>query len=242
MFEETNPHATDESADWSADEPTRSVWYWPLVMASSAALLSLTGWLVLRPTPAETVTLAGILAKLEESKTLHLQLLKGSKTQDVWVKTRTLLRRDLTQNEYQVDDGQVLWTVRLDENRVTRAPSAYFAPESSELNVLGLIGIAHPQVQANLLARRPDEQAAQADAVSYRFLAPAGVGHPAMEIEVVVKASDRMLRSLRLKTVQPSGVARTLQLRVAAVNEPLDDDLFVIADTLTEDGHDPSAN
>ena len=231
-FDESYSDVTDEAAD----EPSRSAWFRPLLIAGVAVLLLVAGWFGLRTTAAEAETLGEVLAKLNDVQTLHLQLVQDSKTQDVWVKNGTRLRRDLTPREYQVDDGKVLWTVCREENRVTRAPSAYFRPQSLGLDLLSLIDVTHPQVQINLLASRPVERIAQADAVSYRFLVPAGVGHPSMEVEAVVQASDQMPRSLRLKTVQASGVARIRLLQVAAVNDPLGDEMFAIADTLTEDG------
>lgn len=234
VFEEAESIATDDFADESADEPRRSRWFWPLLIAMAMTLLLIARWLILRNSPVQVETLADVLAKLNDVQTLHLQLQQGSKTNEVWVQTRARLRRDLEPNEYQVDDGQALWTVRRDEYRVTRDPSAYFTPPTSELNVLSLIGVTHPQVQINLLARRSTEKTAQADAISYRFQAPAGVGHPAMEIEAVARSSDRMLQSLRLKTVQPSGITRTYHLRVVAVDEPVDDELFAIPEEWIE--------
>lgn len=237
-FEEADSIATDDYADESADEPSRSAWFWPLLIASVAILSLVVAWFTLRTPPVPVETLGDVLAKLNDVQTLHLQLAQGSKTQDVWVKNGSRLRRDLTPNEYQVDDGKVLWTVRRDENRVTRASSAYFAPPTSELNILSLLGVTHPQVQLNLLASRPVEKTAQADAISYRFQAPAGVGQPAMEIEAVVQVSDRMLRSLRFKTVQPSGITRTCMLHVIAVNEAIDDDRLAIPEEWIEDGRE----
>ena len=238
VFEEAHAIATDEFAEESADEPNRSPWFWPLLIASVAALLLVAGWFTLRTPPVQAETLADVLTKLNDVQTLHLQWQQGSKTQEVWVQTHARVRRDLTPNEYEVDDGKVLWTVRRDDNRVTRAPSAYFAPPTSELNILSLIGVTHPQVQINLLASRPVEKTTQADTIRYRFQAPAGVGQPAMEIEAVVQVSDRMPRTLRLKTVHPSGITRTYQLRVITVNQPVDDDLFTIPEELIEDGRE----
>ncbi|HUU21684.1 MAG TPA: VIT and VWA domain-containing protein, partial [Phycisphaerae bacterium] len=81
-------------------------------------------------------------------------------------------------------------------------------------------------------AERVRRDGAQCDV--YRLELPAKTG--TIRVEAVADAGTGLLRSLEAVTERGGRVEPIARLRVVEVNAPVDEDLFVVGDTLTEDG------
>ena len=206
-----------------------------LAVCAAAAIL-VASWFFLPTGKEADVTLGAVLAKLSQAESIHLTVVAQGKQSDVWVKQASRLRWNRPDGTYQIDDGKQLWVVDEKANQATSQPSVYFGKNRSGLNWLRILGLNEPKGLEDVLANRPTEQITSDGVLCdvYRWTATSGEGK--LQCEALVDAQEQALRSLAAGILRDGRVQPHSSIVVAATNQPVAEELFVIADTLTVDG------
>ncbi|HUT94170.1 MAG TPA: VIT domain-containing protein [Thermoguttaceae bacterium] len=207
-----------------------------LAGAAAAAVLA-AAWLWSSTSPSDSAVAFGeVLQNVIEADTLHLEITRDGKTGQVWAKRPQQLRWDEGGGRYKIAKGEKLWVVDEGANRATSQASPYFHADQPGTNVLDLLELPGEPDRESLLRARPVDQVRREgrDCELYRIEWPTAQGR--IRIEALADRGTRLLRSLEATAVTRD-VGRPIgRLTVLAVNEPVDEDLFVVGDTLTEDG------
>ncbi|MHB8954750.1 MAG: VIT domain-containing protein [Pirellulaceae bacterium] len=204
--------------------------------ASAAALVLFASWYFVRLDEQNHDKLEIAFVNLSNAQSLHLTLVQHGQPTDVWFGQPHRLRKNLSDGAYQIDDGQQLWEINEGENQAIPRASVYFRADQPGFDVLRLVDITQPQEQAELLAARPRERVAANGTLCdvYRWISPSS--ERPLQVEALVRASDKMLHSLRTHAIHEGRTQLVSELSVTAVNLPIDENLFKISDTLTLDG------
>ncbi|MHB8861540.1 MAG: VIT domain-containing protein [Pirellulaceae bacterium] len=204
--------------------------------ASAAALVLFASWYFVRLDEQNHDKLEIAFVNLSNAQSLHLTLVQHGQPTDVWFGQPHRLRKNLSDGAYQIDDGQQLWEINEGENQAIPRASVYFRADQPGFDVLRLVDITQPQEQAELLAARPRERVAANGTLCdvYRWISPSS--ERPLQVEALVRASDKMLHSLRTHAIHEGRTQLVSELSVTAVNLPIDENLFKISDTLTVDG------
>ena len=204
---------------------------WRTVAATIALAIGSTLWFM-ASSDDSSLAFGAVLRRLGEAETLHLEITRDGESDDVWVKRPGQLRWNHADGTYRIAHGPRQWHVNEQENRATLHPAAYFGGETPTLDALALLDLPTLEQPGKLRARQPVEQVKR-DGKSlwmYRFDAPSAKGK--IHIEAAVDADTLALRWLRAECEAKPPVT----LAVRAVSEPVDEELFVVGKTLTEDG------
>ncbi len=204
--------------------------------AAAAALAMLASWFFVQRDGETGPQLEVVLARLSQAESLHLQLVRDGTSSDIYTRRPTQLRWNLPDGTYRIDDGQHLWQVDEQANRAVSEPSQFFAAAPSGLDALRLMDVIDPQLRQALLALRPAEQVTTEGIVCDVYRWPTDSVTSDMHMVAYVAAQDNLLRSLEITVGGAGRNVSSCKLAVAAVNPPLDEQLFRIADTLTADG------
>ncbi len=155
----------------------------------------------------------------------------------VWVHGGKL-RRNLPDGTCQIARDGKAWLVDEKANRASLQPSSPFRGAAGEL-VLALLDLPAAQVadkQKELLATRPAERVTRdgrpLELYRWQTTGPDGI----LRIEAVVDAKTQLLESIESLRVRGERTEPICRVAVIARDKPVDEDLFVVGDTLTEDG------
>ncbi|NQT36787.1 MAG: hypothetical protein HQ581_04820, partial [Planctomycetes bacterium] len=137
---------------------------------------------------------------------------------------------------YRIAHGSTLWNIDEKANRAASQSVSYFRGQKSGVDPLALFGLAIPKESEDLLTQRPveqvDHQGVECDVYRAQWPTPKGTIH----LEVLAGAEDHTLRRLEASVDRDGTLESIGQIDVVAVDEPVDETLFVVGDTLTEDG------
>ena len=169
---------------------------------------------------------------------MELQVTQDGKTGEAWVQGRKL-RRNLPDGTYQIARDDKSWLVDEKANRAAVRHSDLFRGEAGQVDLLALLDFPVDQLadkQKQLLASQPAEQVTRdGRAVDiYRWDNAGEDG--TLRIEAVVDAKTQLLQSLESLRVRGERTEPICRLAVIARDKPVNEDLFVVGDTLTEDG------
>ena len=202
-----------------------------------AASLVVGAWLASRVSSTEAADFGAVLAKTSSAKTLQLKLTRDGKTSEVWVRGRQL-RCNLPDGTYQVARDGKAWLVDEKANRASSRTAAYFQGDTGGVDLLALLDLPPETKRKELLAARPTGRETRdgREVDVYRWET---TGQDArVQIDAVVDAKTQVLRSiqsLRIRDKQPEPWP-VCNLVLVARDKPVNEDLFVVGDTLTEDG------
>ncbi len=210
---------------------------WAMATAAAVILVAVSFWASNgsnRPAP----TLGAVLEDITRAKTLRLKLTEGQTTAAVWVgrEPQRLRWDDGREGIYRIAHGSTLWDIDEKANRAASQPVSYFRGQESGVDPLALFGLAIPKESENLLSTTPvervDHQGVECDV--YRAEWPGAEG--TIHLEVLAGADDHTLRRLEASAERDGTLELIGRVDVMAVDEPVDEALFVVGDTLTEDG------
>jgi predicted Zn-dependent protease len=213
-----------------------------LTMRISAALLATAAAVAMLVSPWSTTPVSGalpfseVLAVLREAQTLHLRLSQHEKTAEVWIRRPGLVRREQSPQRYDIAAGSRLWQIDESTNTVTSGDSPWFRSPEQQIDLLALLDVGVDDASP-LLKATPVEQVAYAGRSCdvYRAVLPATNGP--VEIEAFADAKTHELASLFARRPGDAREGPPLaELHLVAINAPAEDDKFVVAKTLTEDG------
>jgi ferritin-like metal-binding protein YciE len=206
------------------------------LLAAMAALL--IAWFNFGPSNAvgSATPFSEVLANLRTSHTLELKVTKDGQASQVWVRAPGLVRWEDSPTKYRIAAGSRLWEIDETTNTAVERDSPWFLEADRHVDLLGLLNVGIRDAQP-LLDARPVEEARYAgrDCLVYRVDLPTAGRR--IEIEAFADASTKQLAAI---VAWPRGERRAgaplAELELIAVNAPVDEDKFVVAKTLTEDG------
>jgi len=210
---------------------------WRALAATAAAATLVAAWLWSpAPTPETSVALGTVLENLANAKTLHLSVTMAGKTAEVWATKANYLRWNNPDGTYQIARGSRLWLVDEKANRAASQACTFFRGEKPKLDTLALLGLPEPKDRQRLLESRPLKRVRHdgldCDLYRVEFTAPQGK----VRIEALVDPATQVLRALETEVDRDGKVEPLAKLTVLGVDQPVQEELFVVGDTLTEDG------
>ncbi|MHC4176708.1 MAG: VIT domain-containing protein, partial [Planctomycetota bacterium] len=212
----------------------------PISAAAAAAIAVVTCfWSATRADDA--VEFGKVLENISEADTVHLKISRDGKAGQLWAKQAEQARPDRLRwnhpdGTYSIARGNRLWLVDEKANRATSRPSPYFREDQPGLDLLALLDLPAKDSRKSLLSARPKEQVKRdgRQCNVYRMEVAAREGE--IRIEALVDTGTGMLRTLKTTTRRDGRVQPATVLDVLAVDKPVDESLFLVGDTLTEDG------
>jgi len=177
-----------------------------------------------------------VLERTAGVETLKLKIVRQGKTSEVFARHPQQLRWNDPDGTYRIARGSQAWQVDEKANRATPVRVAYFAGEAGPLDLLALVSLPAEIGAGRLAAARPVEQFVRdgQSCLRYRIEAPCQEGK--VQLEAVVDAGTQMLDWLEVKHDRGGRVEPLARLEVVSLGQPVAEELFVVGDTLTEDG------
>ena len=217
------------------------VWNGRWVVIAVAALVVCVGFFF-SPLTQEKPALAfgEVLAKVAAADTLHLQLTRDGKTDEVWIRQPGQMRWQEDPARYRIVQGSRLWRIDEEENVAADEDSPYFDGVDSHFDILQLLQVDPTDATAAKFQRRPSGQTRRdgKDCYVYQLQLPgeAGAANADVSIEALVEIETNELRWLETKVRRDGRFVPAGEIRVLALNRPIDDEKFVVGTQLTEDG------
>lgn len=181
-------------------------------------------------------SLGAALHQAAVSDTLHLQITRANLSGEAWAKQPGLLRWDRSDGTYEIASGRRLWQVDEQQNRAASQPSPYFHDSALGLDLLDLLEVPENQREVIRRARPVEQTEREGDSINvYRTRFSSG-SEGSFELEAVVDSKGRAVRSLVKRAIRDGGPEIVAEIELLAMNAPVDEEKFVVSDTLTEDG------
>jgi len=212
-----------------------------LAAAAAAAVIVVTCFWP-ADTGGEASQFGKVLENVAQADVVHLKITRDGKAGELWVRRPeqadqpSQLRWNHADGTYTIAHGKRLWLVDEKANRAAPGPSPYFREDRSGLDLLALLDLPAEGDRQGLLGARPAEKVERDGRTCdvYRMEVAAADGE--LRIEALVDTRTRMLRTVETTTRRDGRVRPITTLDVLEVDKPVDDSLFIVGDTLTEDG------
>ena len=212
------------------------VFAWRALAGSAAAAVLAASFFFVRGPAGDAATAFGkVLDNVANAKSLQVEVtLDGKKTQ-LWAGGGRL-RWNQPDGTYQIARGDRVWSVDEKANRAASRPAQYFRGEKGGLDPVRLLALADEKGRELLDQAQPKERAklGEVECLVYRAEAPGPQG--VIFWEAYVDPDSLMLRSLQASCKRGGKLVSLAAVQIVAVDKNLNEDLFVVGDTLTEDG------
>jgi hypothetical protein len=208
-------------------------------LALSAAVALLAVWLnPFAPQVAGgSIPFSKVMEELRGASTLHLQLEKGGQTSEILVRVPGLVRKQDSPQRYQIAAGSRWWKIDEAENTVSEGDSPWFLSLDKQIDLLKLLEVGVKDATP-LLVARPYQRTTYGgrDCYAYRVDLPGEQGR--VHVEAFAEVTNNQLVGITARDVaDEKGAKQPLaELRLVAVNQPMADEQFAVAKSLTEDG------
>jgi hypothetical protein len=174
-------------------------------------------------------TFGEVIRTVQKAKSLKLNLKQNGRSQQVLVSGKDSLRLVESANRYQIAKGEKLWRVDERTKRFNIDKATFFNADG--LNLFELIGITIDLQDATELEATTSPEV---DGWIYRLTGKRGSQD--VDIEAVVAKNNGYLRSIRVLSIEDNAEPFVIcELAVESFDEVLDESMFVVAKTLTED-------
>ena len=237
-----------------ANEPaSRSSLWSTLVLAVVLGVAAVSLWMTQQANSVVSpMALASVLDDVASADSLRIEARLEGALQEIVVKQPGKARWQVDETHYRVLDGTRLWRVDEDDNTARLEPVAVHGTTrrgsdgetggtSQRIGLLNLLGV-HVSDRRELVRAMPVKQD-EVEGVPcsfYEATVAANVGGDVagdVRIEAVVETRSRKVRSL---TVWPAGrverQAPIADVRLLALNAPVNEEQFVVAKSLSQDG------
>ena len=209
------------------------------LLAVSSIAAGIMSWIFFAPSDSvvASVSFSQVLNELRAANSLQFQLSQSGKSVDVWVRAPGLVRREESPQRYQIAAGSRMWQVDEIENTVIESESTWFLNPDESVDLLELLDVGITDGSA-LLNARPKQtiQRDGRDLLVYRVALPGRDKRVAVE----ALADAKTLQLVELVAWADDGNQRRgpplAEMRLVAINPPVNDEKFVVAKSLTEDG------
>jgi Flp pilus assembly protein TadD len=211
---------------------------WRMVAATSAAILLIVAGIWSSNLARAPWTLGDVLDNLANARSVHFNLTVADRSGEAWATHSKQMRWNYADGTYRIAQDKSMWLIDESANQAVFQPCAFFRAEKSGLDSLALVGLTDEKNRAQVLSSRPVEEVEQdgAKCYCYRVEIVSIEVKRIMHVEAVVDAATRMLRSLETRVDRDGRIEPVAKLTVLGLNEPVKEELFVVGDTLTEDG------
>jgi hypothetical protein len=228
----TDPRHTDSGA-------RRMLLARTFVSVSAVAIAAMAGIVFL--TSDSFASLGDSLNDVEQSETLHLQIVRNGETADVWMRksegTQSLDIRWQTvgKQSYVIAKGSRLW--RIDEASNTARPESnpWRNEKTNQIDVLAMIGLS--ENSAKLRKARAIGKQVVDGVECHVFRTVVRIKNRELLVKAFTDAQTKQLRSIACwaNNAKPNALP-IAELKLIARNVPVDEDKFIVAKSLTEDG------
>lgn len=199
-------------------------------LAATVAGIAVWTGLVSTPTAVAAPPFSKVVEKLQSLDSLQLKVKEKGEWSDVWVRTSGMVRRQLSPKHYQIAIGSRLWKIDESQNTAVENDSPWFETAEKQFDLLRLLQLS------GFKSATPLKHVEQGgvDCIVYRVELNSKFGSDA---EVVVEAGTLRLKEVVARFSAPDlREIAPVEVQVVALNLPIDDDKFVVAKSLTEDG------
>jgi tetratricopeptide (TPR) repeat protein/outer membrane lipoprotein-sorting protein len=187
--------------------------------------------------PADAASFEAVLAKVAEAETLQFKISRDGIDADVWVRQPGDVRWQESPQRYHIASGSTLWEVDESTNQVIGRKNPWQSSKAGSVDLLALLGLGGSDSEAVRQAK-PVERIQQDGQVLYVYRLDITDKKRNLFVEAIADAKTHELKSI---VAWPAGLRKRVgppiaELRLIAFNAPIDDDKFVVAKSLTEDG------
>ncbi|MDA1014174.1 MAG: VIT domain-containing protein, partial [Planctomycetota bacterium] len=199
---------------------------------TAVVVLGLVGTWLWQSSLSAAPTFGDVVKTVQGAKSLKLHVTQNGRTQQVFVLGGDSLRWVESEGHFQIVRGDKLWRVDERTQRFTTDQLVLF--DDDGLDLFELLGVAADREAVSKI--EPIE--GSKTTASYVYNLRGKRGSHDVAIEAVVSKDDARLRSIRVFSVEIDELTKPVvlcELEVEAFDEPLDDSLFVVAKSLTED-------
>ncbi|MEE9601774.1 MAG: VIT domain-containing protein, partial [Thermoguttaceae bacterium] len=206
-----------------------------LTAAAAVVVVATTFWLASSPgEPA--LAFEKVLEKMADAETVHLQVTRDGSAGEAWVKKPKQFRWNAPDGTYRIARGKRLWQIDEKANKAASGPSPFFHAERPGLDLFAVLDLPAREAADALAKAGPAEQIKR-DGHQYDVYRAKLSRHDGpISIEALVDSDTQLLRSLAAHVRRGDRTEQLGRVDVLAVNEPIDEEKFVVGDTLTEDG------
>ena len=209
------------------------------LMASAVAALVATLW-ISNQSDDGPVSLGALIENVAKADTVRLEIVRDDRIEKVWAQRPNHLRIDSADGTYAIALGPKLWQIDEKANRATLSTSPYYSADRPGLSPLALLGIdtpdKSPEDAKRLLQSQPVERVERNGASLDRYEVECDSSSGPLQLVALADSRTGSLRSIAAKRRIDGRLEPIGEIRVVALNEPVDEDIFVVGDTLTEDG------
>lgn len=208
-------------------------------LALSAAFALLAVWLnPFTPQVAGgSIPFSKVMEELRGASTLYLQLEKGGQTSEIVVRVPGLVRKQDSPQHYQIAAGSRWWKIDETENLVSGGDSPWFLSPDKQVDLLRLLEVGVKDATP-LLVARPYQRTTYGGRDCYAYRVDLPSEHGRVHVEAFADVTNNQLVGITARDVAgEKGAKQPLaELRLVAVNQPVADEQFAVAKSLTEDG------
>ncbi len=205
-----------------------------LAATAAAIVVAAALWTVFSPGDG-SLTFGSVLENTANAETLHLEIDCGGQSTELWAKGPKL-RWNAPDGTYKIASGETMWEIDEKANRATSQKSPFFDAQQPGLNVLPLLDLPGDADADNLLGAEPAERVERDGRQCDLYRVELAAAEGPIRVEALVDAGSGLLRSLEAKANRTGRWQPLTRITVLAAGEPVDEEKFVVGDTLTEDG------
>ncbi|MCL4202229.1 MAG: hypothetical protein KJ000_07025 [Pirellulaceae bacterium] len=177
------------------------------------------------------------------ARSLQLEIDRDGQSAKAWVAQPGRLRIEQPDGTYRIVRDQQQWSIDERANRATVQPAVYFGGDEGRLDVLTLAGIEQPKAWRSSLSdaksQRISRDGQDWDLYVVRPAEPVPLVRDRSEpscLEILVDPRTGRLAWLTGVAERDGRRERLTRVRFVAFDQPVDEELFTVGDTLTEDG------
>ena len=215
------------------------IYLWRVAAVAVAASIGVAAWFYADGPNDPKRSLGQVVAKLADAKSLELKVTVGDKSTSAWAAPGKL-RWDLSDGRYRIARGDRAWLVDEKANRAAALREKFIEPKGgvnplSMLLATSLVGALDDKAQEDILAAAPTKLI-ERDGVDYDFYSIRLRGDEPIWIEAWVVHRTGWLYAIEAKKGRDGKFESLAAVNVLKIDEPVAEELFVVGDTLTEDG------
>jgi hypothetical protein len=207
------------------------------IAAATAATALVGTWLYNQVSTTAASDLGTILTRTSATSSLKLKITQDGKSGEIWVKGEKL-RRNLPDGTYQIARDGKSWLVDEKANRANVQATPLFRSEAGTLDLLAMLNLPADALgkRKELLTSLPTEQTTRDGRAVAIYHWQTVTPQCTLRIDAVIDAKTELLESIESLRIRGERTAPICKLAVIAHDKPVNEDLFVVGDTLTEDG------
>ena len=243
----------------SRRSPTMLTMLFRSLLALSAAVAGVAVWLSSSPESLNAAPFSKVLDRLASVDSMQLRLVSQGQNVDVWVRSPGQVRIDDAPTRYRIARGGSVWQIDEQANTLVAAEAGhrqrlFTGKDNSDFNLAALLELCLPDLDTGKSSGDKTSKSVDLrdlipvrrlihegrDCVLYQTeFAGAGGDRPA-KLEAIADAKSFELLSFVVHEERVAGDnvkdVPAVELRLIAMNVPVDESKFVLATTLSDDG------